>query len=722
MIGLRRRTTCIALIVLMISLAEAAHLPGAGDDAGRTVVYRDTWGVPHIYAPTVEAGMYAMGWAQAEDRPEELLKNFLRAMGESASFAGPGALESDQISLLWDHYGVSKRHFTRNRPEVQGQIRAFARGVNDFYAQHPQDLPTWWGARKVDEHMVVAFGRFFLYGWSIGQALGDLQSGGIQPGFDEPSRGSNQWAVSPRRSAEDAAILCIDPHLSWWGPSRFWEFRIHAGALHGSGFTLPGCPSIGLGHNADVAWAMTTGGPDTADVYELQLNPDDPSKYRYDGQWRNLTRREVTVTVKGAGNRQLTLWASHHGPIVALRQGKAYAAKMSYAETVRICEVWHEFHLARDYRGVMAGLDLRQLFPQNIMVADSSGNIYYQRTGRVPKRPAGYDWSKPVDGSTSATEWQGLHPASDHVQVLNPAQGYMQNCNISPDVMMKDSPFSPDKALSYLYGSSGGYTNQRGARAVHLLDADASVTVAHAQAYALDVHPYGVERWLEVLKRAHARCADTYQDDHNYRVGIKDLLAWDGDLRHDSSAALKYYYWRRQLIREHGRDAVDAARRIDYHLAALGKAAPRIELSPEELDAVAYCLSKAMAQLKADHGSLAATYGDTFRVGRDNQSWPLGGGGDHGLTTLRNIGYGSERPDHTRWGNRGQTSTQIIVLTKPIQSWTCPPIGQSDRPDSGHYTDQAEKLFSPRKLKPTWWLPRDLAGHIESRRVLEPKL
>jgi acyl-homoserine lactone acylase PvdQ len=205
-------------------------------------------------------------------------------------------------------------------------------------------------------------------------------------------------------------------------------------------------------------------------------------------------------------------------------------------------------------------------------------------------------------------------------------------------------------------------------------------------------------------------------------TGIKDLLAWDGGLRRDSSAALKYYYWRKQLIQEHGRDAVnEAAQRIDYHMAALEKRLPSLDLAPEEYEAAAYCLAKAMAQLKTDHGSLAATYGDTFRVGRDGQSWPLGGGGGDGLTTLRNIGYGQERPDHTRWGNRGQTSTQVILLSQPIQSWTCPPIGQSDRPDSSHYTDQAQRLFSPRKLKPTWWLPQDLAQHIESRQVLEPR-
>ena len=177
-------------VSISVSGVGAADLPGTGADSEKTVVYRDTWGVPHIYAPTVEAGMYAIGWAQAEDRPEELLKNFLRALGESARFEGPGAIQSDMVSHLWDHYGTSKRYFDRNRPEIRGQIRAYVKGVNDFYGAHPEDIPSWWSQRKVDEYMVVAFGRLFLYAWSIGQAFGDLESGGVRPGFDQESRGS----------------------------------------------------------------------------------------------------------------------------------------------------------------------------------------------------------------------------------------------------------------------------------------------------------------------------------------------------------------------------------------------------------------------------------------------------------------------------------------------------------------------------------------------------
>lgn len=718
--NVKRMAGALFVLAVGVSVAWAADLPGAGEDAGKTVVYRDTWGVAHIYAPTVEPGMYAMGWAQAEDRPEELLKNLLRGIGESVRFEGPDAVESDQVTQMWDFYGTAKQYAERIRPDVLGCLRAFAGGVNDFYAAHPKDVPEWWGDRQVDEFMVVAFGCLFLYSWSIDDAFDELKRAGVEPGFEETQRGSNQWTVSPARSAEGAAILYTDPHLSWWGPSRFWEFRIHAGGLQGSGVTLAGFPYIGLGHNANVAWAMTTGGPDTADIYELTVKDDDSTQYLYDGEWRKMTSREVVLPVKGAGAKTITLWSSRHGPIVALRGGKAYAAKTAYAGEVEVGEAWYELNFAKDYRGAMAAMDTLQVFPQNVMVADTSGNVYYQRTGRVPKRPAAYDWTRPVDGTTSATEWQGFHAASDHVQILNPPQGYMQNCNITPDVMMVDSPLTPDKYLGYIYGAPGAGINPRGARALQLLAADSSVTIQEALAYAVDMHPYGVERWIEVLRQAHERFGEAHAADPDYVTGVNDVLAWNGELRPDSAAALKYYYWRKLLGEDHGEGAVNAvAQRVDDLMSATGRPATPLELSDDELKAAADSFAAAMAKLKADHGSLKAVYGDTFRVGRDDASWPVGGGGDYGLRTLRSVNYGREKPDHTRWAHSGQTSTQIVLLTKPVRSWMYLPVGESDRPDSPHYRDQAEKCFSPATLKPTWWMPEDLAGHIESRVVLE---
>ena len=719
---------CLVGVVLSIgaSCSSPPALPGAGEDEGRTVVYRDSWGVPHIYAPTIADGLYAMGWAQAQDRPEQLLMNFLLAIGEFSSIAGPDAVPSDLRSHLFDHLGAGRKAVDSMAPELRAEVQAFADGINAFYDEHPEDLPAWWGDRRVDVPMVLAFGRLFLYNWSIDEAYGDLVRAGVRPVWEPTARGSNQFAVSPSRSAEGAAILAIDPHLGWDGPSRFWEVRFHAGPIQGSGVTLPGSPYIGLGHNRHVAWAMTTGGPDTADVYELDLRDvaDGGIEYLYDGGWRPLERRDIELQVRGADGAEAqahSLWFSHHGPVVARSGSKGYAAKIAYGDLVTL-EAWRTFNLANSVEGIREGLSDSTLFPQNIMSADVAGNIYYQRTGRVPVRSADFDWSLPVNGSTSQSEWQGIHPASEHLQVLNPEQGWMQNCNIPPDAMMPDSPFEVGAVPDYLYAgpghgaTRGGWTNQRGARAVELLSADSDVTVEEAMAYINDIRPYGIERWVEALVEAAQGAPDSEQR----AMALAQISEWSLELAADSKAALYFAVWREVLAEDRATHDELAAAIDSWYSIISGEPEPAIELSESQQRTLVDAFDGALERIVEDYGSLDATYGDRYRVGRDEDSWPLeGGGGRLGITTLRNISYGPEAEDGTRRGRGGQTSTQVVVMTDPPQSWIYIPWGQSDRPDSVHYDDQAEKLLAERTLKPSWWLPEDLQNHIESRTVLQ---
>ncbi|UCF37344.1 MAG: penicillin acylase family protein [Acidobacteriota bacterium] len=723
------RTVKVGILAFTLAWAACAEtgqeLPGAGADSGRTVIYRDTWGVPHIYAPTAEAGAYAIGWAQAQDRPEELLKNFLRGMGELSSIEGQSAFQSDLIARIFDNYGVAERYISGLSPRSRTSTVAFVMGVNDYYRAHPEDEPEWWKGRHVDEFMVHAFVRYFLNSWSIGQGLDDLRRGGVEPNFGQDSRGSNQWAISTQRSAAGAPILVIDPHLSWFGASRFWEFRIHAGEMKGSGFTLPGFPTIGLGHNEHLAWAMTTGGPDTADVYEIQLGEEDPGSYYFDGQSRPLSRREIVIEVNGEGPRSLVIQYSHHGPVVAVKEGKAYALRTAYASEVRYMDVWWEFVLGQDYTGVEKGLEVLGPFPQNVMVADTSGNTYYQRTGRVPVRAEGYDWTRPVDGSVRTTEWEVFHKSSDLVQLLNPETGFMQNCNIPPDVMMPGSPLTPDRYPGYIYsevsyGADSRHSNPRGARAVELLSQDDSISAAEAIQHALDVHPFSSARWLEALRLAKAKAESRSGLGVEESAALDELLGWDGELTAESTAALKYYYWREQVsLLEDGGELKGLSGRIDNFLESVGEPSAEIGLSNSESRMLVQAFADGMNQLRSDLGDLGRTYGDAFRVGRGDLSWPMGGGGRYGTSTLRSISYGPKREDGTRWGMAGQTATQVVVLSKPIKSWSATPLGQSDRADSQHFADQAEQLLSSRQMKPTWWLPEELRDHIESRTVLE---
>jgi acyl-homoserine-lactone acylase len=129
--------TAILLIGLAPAVAQPA-LPGQGPDEGRTVVYRDIWGIPHIYAPTVEAGLYAMGWFQAEDRTEQLLRNFLMGMGELATVDGRGAVQTDTVSRMFEHYAIAKRRAADDiNPKLMGHLDAFVDGINAFLAANP---------------------------------------------------------------------------------------------------------------------------------------------------------------------------------------------------------------------------------------------------------------------------------------------------------------------------------------------------------------------------------------------------------------------------------------------------------------------------------------------------------------------------------------------------------------------------------------------------------
>lgn len=715
--------------ILLLSLVA---LPAPSARAETVTIYRDDFGIPHIYAETAEAGLYASGWAMAEDRIGETLKNFLRGMGEYSAAFGPGEnsgdYRADQESRMWDHYGVAKKNYERLHPELRKHLAAFVEGINTYMKQNPSAVPEWWGEREVDVYMPIAFSRQFIWSWPAGQAAGDLRKIGLSPSYDVEFPYSNEMAVAPSRTAFGAAMLAIDPHLGWFGRQRYWELRLHAGDIHISGFATAGFPYVNLGHNENIAWAHTTGGPDTADVYELTLNSDNPLRYRYDGEWRELTTREVDIHVKGEeGPRKNIYYYSHHGPIIARKDNKAYAAALAYADEIGYLESKYYFMIAEDYQGAMKALESGQIMPQNVMVADTKGNIYYQRTGLVPIRPEGYDYSAPVDGSTSKTEWKGIHDSDDLISVLNPPQGYMQNCNITPDVMMKDSPMTPDKYPTYLFNQPERLTHQRATRATELLHNNDKITIKQAQAIALDQYCYQYDRWVAELVAANE--AVPGERSRDYRRGLRGIRNWDGYQTRDSRGALKYYYWRHALIDIAGREKMnEMIRKVNDYLAFFDgkeKEAYTPSLAREEQELLVKSLEQGMAKMREHHGNVNARFGDVFRVGRldgdDNVSWPVGGGSLRleGMATVRSAGFGDERPDHTRWGTNGQTSTQVVILTKPIKSFTQPPIGNSDDPQSPHYRDQAEKLFGPAKMKPSWFNKNELLdGHVKSKSEL----
>src|SRR5262249_14549808 len=199
-----------------------------------------------------------------------------------------------------------------------------------------------------------------------------------------------------------------------------------ADQFHVSGVAILGQPIPGLGHSRFCSVAMTTGGPDTSDVYEEEVSPDDPRLYRFDGQWRPMTVRRYTIGVKAADTvkpRTVDVEYTHHGPVVARKLRTAYTIAIPYMEEVGLGDQIYEMMKARNLDEMKQALGRLQLMAQNVMVGTVQGDIYYLRNGRVPIRAPGVDSSRPVPGDTSAHDWQGIHPLPDLVQTTNPPTG-----------------------------------------------------------------------------------------------------------------------------------------------------------------------------------------------------------------------------------------------------------------------------------------------------------
>jgi acyl-homoserine-lactone acylase len=668
----------LCLLLCCLPLAYGEHV----------TILRDEYGVPHIFAHDAAGAAFGSGYAQAEDRLEEMLKNYRRAEGTMAEAFGPEFYRDDWRQRLWGHRLVAEQHYNDLSPRSRETIEAFLAGVRQYMQEHPARVPVW--APKLEPWRVVALGRYIIWGWPEGEAGEKLMHAGIQP---DPVayHGSNEMLLAPARTAMHAPIAIVDPHLSWYGPFRFYEIRLYGGDLEFSGACIVGLPFPVLGHSRYASIAMTTGGPDTSDVYEEEVQD---GKFKFRGEWRPLERRTEKIGVKVGGKidwKETVIESTLHGPIVAHKDGKSYSVAIPYASEVRLMDESWGMVTAHNLGQMKKALAMLQLMAQNIMVGTVDGDIYYVRNGRVPVRPKGCDPSKPMPGAAGDCEWQGLHPFENLVQITNPPQGYMQNCNVSPFGMMKDSPLVPEKYAEhpYIYNAPRTPPHQRAAMMLDLLAAARDVSAEQAIDLAFSPQVWHAELWQERIRKA-APASD---------FG-KMLVSWNRRSDADSRPALAFYLFKTSL--EKVQRAVDP---------------------PESVtdDQIRAALAKAEARLHAGFPP-DAVFGTLFRAGRQGgaHTWPVSGGSlaEAGMATPRAISF--DKAGNEMLGNGGQTSTQIVILTKPPQSYMVIPLGESDHPDSPHFDDQAEKLFSKSRVKPTYFLDRkELEKHVTAREELE---
>lgn len=690
---LRIRT--LAFFTLWVTLVGAAS--AQRPDAGKVVIHRDEWGVPYIVAGNDNDAAFGLGYAMAEDRLDDLHKNIRTAIGRySEAFGDEGDnVTTDYAMLVTKNAERAQKTFAASPAAAQSLCTSFVNGIKAYEAAHPEKRPEY--AVALEPWHPFAIGQAMVMRWPLGNIQDELNNTRRR----DRQNGSNQWAVAKERSADGVPILLTDPHLTWEGMAVFYEAHVFGDPIQMQGFFIVGSPLLGLGHNGHVGWAATTGGPDTADIYEVKVNPNNPLQYKYDGEFRNAKLEFIQIPIKGKAAVMRPAGYTHLGPLFSepnKETGTAFVGATPYLDSVKLGEQFYRMCLAKNNEEFYQAMGLNEYMDQNIMFADRAGNIQYVRVGRVPIRPEGYDWTMAVPGHSSATAWKGVHPIEDLVQIKNPPQGYMQNCNISPANMMHDSPMTPDKYPADLYNVSWDSQNTRGQRALDLLSADSSITVDEAIAICFDVTDVLADEWRLALENALNDIAAAKALTPDAKAAADTLLAWNGQFVKESSVPPIVMFWRNKVQGSIDEDKL------------LAKQA----LSAEHNLALLQGLSDTVAEMKAKYGKLGVTWGDIHKVGRNGKLYPADGvvlGSNKRTRTLFNVGAKEMEKDSGVYiANNGTMSMALMIMRKEgIETYTVTPWGQSADPNSPHHTDQAEKLYSQRKFKKIAITPVDAA-------------
>ncbi|HET7529444.1 MAG TPA: penicillin acylase family protein [Mycobacteriales bacterium] len=393
--------------------------------------------------------------------------------------AAQGGEEMANVATLRElekRYGVAKgrRAFTQLFPDDD------PKAVTTITGRHFSNLAP---AGRSSKARAAAFERAASYADSLpldlakGPGTGDapepspspsLSSLPSSPALREVSRrletwrrglhgGSFAYAVSGRHTASGKAMLSSNPQLDYSYPSLLWELEVHGGGYDARGVGVPGIPTVGIGHTADVAWGLTTGYSKTIDSYIETTRPNPvaggPPQYLHAGTWRDESCRTETVHYRDAVNgvpvgppvfgQDYQVCRTVHGPVVATSADGRHARTVDYAmwqhevDSVDGILAWDRAHSLSD---VAAGVR-HVTWNENIVAADSAGHIGYWHPGRYFRRPAGVDQRFPLDGR-GAQDAHGFLRFAAMPHVVDPADGYVANWNTKPAAGWVDGDLS----------------------------------------------------------------------------------------------------------------------------------------------------------------------------------------------------------------------------------------------------------------------------------------
>ncbi len=411
-------------------------------------IRRDSQGVPHIRAATIEEALFAQGYVTAQDRLWQMDAIRRLASGELSEIIGPATLTQDREARQLRVRRIAERAVALMPPADRRWLAAYARGVNAFLDSHRRELPVefhlldyqprpWSPADSFA--VALQMHRQMTNSWEEDVKKADLLEKGdpakiarlfaIRTGREELP-GSNAWAISGQRTASGKPILANDPHLAFTFPSTWYQVHLQADGLDVAGVSLPGVPAVIIGHNRRIAWGVTNLGYDVQDLYieRMDLNT---GQYLTERGVAQAVAEEERIAVRGQPVQTLRQWVTRHGP-ASIRQGdRILALRWAAAEPESAQFPMIDLNRAGNWTEFRAALERYPGPGMNFVYADGEGHIGYQAAGRLPNRPH-HDGDLPVDGASGQFEWDGWIPFAEMPSAFDPPSGLIVTANQNP--------------------------------------------------------------------------------------------------------------------------------------------------------------------------------------------------------------------------------------------------------------------------------------------------
>ncbi len=732
----------VATIFLSACAAQTAPQPANPDVAkfqaraqGITII-RDDWGVPHIYGKTDADVVFGLMYAQAEDDFNRVETNFINSQGRLAEAEGDTEIWRDLRMKLFIDPADLKTKYHDSPPWLKALMDGWADGLNYYLATHPNVTPRV--ITKFEPWMALSFSEGSIGGdiervnltqleafygsekvtsadsgrapqLARGASLAEANEVGEGGSPKEPT-GSNGFAVAGANTASGKAILVINPHTSFF-------FREEAQMVSEEGLNAYGALTWGQffiyqGFNDKAGWMHTSSSVDNIDEYleTVTKKADGSYTYRVGTEEKPLVAKKIVVSYKsgtGTAQREFTTYRTHRGPIVRQADGKWVSVRLMEEPVKALIQSFARTK-ARNLAEYKKVMEAHTNSSNNTLYADADGNIAYLHSNFIPKRDPKFDWTKPVDGSNPATEWNGVLSFDETPNVVNPKNGWVYNTNNYP--FSAAGPGNSPNQKAYPAYVDSGSENPRGVHAIKVLTGKKGFTLdSMITDVAYDSYQPEFEIQIPLLLKAHAAAPASNPLKAKTADAIAVLKDWDYRWSAASVPQSVAIFYGDDLWTRVQAEARKANVSVYEFMKSKATAQQRLE-----------SLAAAIDKLAADFGKWQTPWGDINRFQRNDGSivQKFDDAKPSAPVHFASARWGSlasygarAYPGTKKWyGTSGNSFVAVVEFGDRVKARAVTAGGLNSVPGSKHFNDQTER-YATGNLRDVYFYRDELKGH-----------